>query len=160
MKPYVNEMASLLTLPYFPRGHFHDSPSLQSMDPRAPLPDCVSGYHCLQGPLREPREHSLAGGRDKPRTQCQVAGCPSPWLALCSHPPPLPGLKASPRIRNHMGSTFTTSWAHSHRHPLFPKPPHRMVFISPLRPWSPEMSGHTCFSGKWNVPAPQWQQGF
>lgn len=67
-------------------------------------------------------------------------------LPLCPHPPPLlPGLKASPRMQEPGGLSFTDSWTQSARHLLFPKPSSSTVFISLPRSWSQNIWSHPLF---------------
>lgn len=76
---------------------------------------------------------------------------PITTLPSCSHPPPLPGLKASLSMQKPRGLSLTASWTQSPRHLLFPKPPSRTAFISSPRLWSQNVWSHPLF---WKMERP------
>lgn len=141
MKTYVTEMASLLDSHIFRLRTL--SSSLQSIGPWATLPHWISGYHCLV--CRDTWENlgrtAQAGRREKPRTWCQVAECPSSQHSSASILTYFSYKKPALEFRKEVSSAFTTSWTWSPRH-LLSKPPPRRVFISPPRHWS-QMCSHS-----------------
>lgn len=114
------------------------------------LPNWVSGYHSLQG-FREPREQSPSRWEGQAKNTVPGGGMPIiTALPFCFHPPPLPGLKTSPRIQTRW---VQLSLPHRPRAPgTFPSSsllPVRYSFFLPDP--GPKMSGQTSFLENWTT---------
>lgn len=116
-KPYVKERVRLSAHPHF-QGHFHALSSLQSMVTWAPLPAELVAITVCKG-CWEPLEQSPS--RQKRQAKNTVPGGRMPIITaflFCSYPPPLPGLKASPRTQTRWAQL---SLSHRPRVPSLPQ---------------------------------------